>query len=489
MTLIIGIITTIITILIIALEAMIGYERGIRRNLIRTLMLIGAAVLTLYATSPIVEIIVRKLMVTDKIYDYMYNLTGVQPGGFYFLKESAVNMFTIFLNPFVYVVLFWIFKFVTFGIYILMDRYIINRKLTKLFPSPTKKSCIAGAFLGGVYAIMIGAIFFMPVSAYSELLQKTEKAAVTGGKLGTVSELLGTDRYHAAVGYHSTPSYYFYKYTGSKQLSDLMFQSLTKKEIDTTTISADQYIPSLVKVYHASKVMKKGLSQRSSSAEYEEYMNSLNVMVEQYSANELIVGTEEEKLSFINEVLKQGAILTDNELLQSMLTNMEYSSLAAFNQDIKTLTEFSTLMKEKDILDELVINISDITPKDFVQSLDEATIDEMAEKLYSLDQAKVIVPMITEKLLGVMLGDGKLGDSTLKEIENFAATKQEFSKICDAGKQLAALIDKEMPMDKAEAERVLKDSLTILENSQLIDKETLQEIKIILQEKMDPNFK
>lgn len=488
MTLVIGIITTIITLLIVALEVMIGYERGIRRNLIRTLMLIGVAALTLYATSPIVEYIVRKLIVTDKLYDYLYSLTGVQPEGFFFLKESAVNLFTVFLNPFVYVVLFWVFKFITFGIYLLMDRYIIKRKLTKLFPNPTRKSCIAGALLGGVYAIMIGAIFFMPVSAYSELLQKTEKAAITEEEQGTVSELLGANRYRLAMGYHNSPSYYFYKYTGSKLLGDLMFHSLTNKKVDGTTVSADRYIPSLVKVYHASKIMKQGLSQRFTSTEYEEYMDSLNIMVEQYAANDLILGTEEEKLSFINEVIKQSTELTDNELLKSMMTNMEYSSLTAFEQDIKTLTEFTTIMKEKDILDELIQNTSDITPKEFILSLDGATINTMTEKLYSLDQANVIVPMITKKLLGVMLGDGILGDSTLTKIENFAATKQEFSKICDAGKQLSTLLDKDTPMNKAEAERLLNESMAVLEKSKLIDAATLQSVKEIINRKLLPEI-
>ena len=488
MTLVIGIITTIITILIVALEVMIGYERGVQRNIIRTLMLVGVAVVTLYATSPVVDIIVRKLIVTDKLYDYLYSLTGVQTTGFFFLKESAVNMFSVFLNPFVYVVMFWAFKFITFGIYLLMDRYIINRRFTKLFPRPSKKSCIAGAFLGGIYAIMIGAIFFMPVSAYSELLQKTEKAAITEGAPGTVSELLGASRYRVAVGYLNTPSYYFYKYTGTKLLGDLMFTSLTRKEVDATTVSANQYIPSLVKVYHASKVLKRGLSQRFTLAEYEEYKDALNIIIEQYSTKELILGTEEEKLTFVNAVLKNSAKQTDNELLQSMMVNMDYSSIVAFSQDIETLTEFSTLMMEKGILDEIMNSAADITPREFIQILDEATIDQMTGKLYSLDQAKVIVPLIAEKLLGVMLGDGKLGDSTVHDIENFAATEQDFLKICNAGKQLASLINKDMPIEKAEIERLLNKNLAVLEKSELIDAATLESVKEIINQKLIPEL-
>ncbi|MBP1756759.1 MAG: hypothetical protein H6Q59_3157, partial [Firmicutes bacterium] len=364
MTLIIGIITTIITLLIIALEVMIGYERGIRRNLIRTVMLIGVAALTMCITSPIVEFVVRKLVVTNRLNDYLYGLTGVNPGGLYFFQESAVNLFTIFLNPFVYVVLFWIFKFITFGIYLLMDRYVINKKLTKLFPSPTKKSCIGGAILGGFYAILIGAIFFMPVSAYSELLQRTETATIAAGQTGGVSELLGANRYRMAVGYHNTPAYYFYKYTGTKLLGDAMFSSLTKKNVAIATISVDQSIPSIVKVYYASKVLRNGITQNQSAEEYTDYINSLNIIVDEYSTNELIIGTEEEKVALVNDLLKQGDVFADSSMAQSIMTNMDYTSLSAFQQDIKTLTEFSSLLREKGILTDLLKDAPNVTPKE-----------------------------------------------------------------------------------------------------------------------------
>ncbi len=482
MILVIGIITTIITILIIALEVMIGYERGIRRNLIRTIMLILVAVLTFFITPPMVELIVRELILTNRFNDYLYGLTGVNPGYYPFVQKSAVNMFTVFLNPFVYVILFWVLKFISFGLYLLIDRYIIKKKLVKLFPCPTRRSCIAGGVLGGFYAILIGAIFFMPISAYSELLQETEKSSIViEGEDGNVSDLFGSEKYQIAVSYQRTPSYYFYKYTGSKFLGDAMFSTLTQKRTEAATVSVDRYIPSIVRIYQAAKILQ-GSKQSSEIPDIEGYINSLNVIVEEFASQELITGTDQEKLSLMKDYLKQSPAINENSILQMITTNMDYEAIADLQQDIKVLTEFSSLLKEKEMLSDIFDHTSELSPQELIDKLDEDVIVQIADMLYSMDQAELIVPLITEKLLGLLLEDGGFGADALNQIENFGDTKQEFIEVCQSGKQLAYLMNFEV--DKEEALNVLEDSLAVIRNSKLVHKDTLQGLEQILAKKL-----
>ncbi len=482
MTLVIGIITTIITILIVALEVMIGYERGIRRNLIRTLMLILVAVLTFFLTTPVVELIVRELIVTNRLNDYLYGLTGVNPSYYPFVQESAVNMFTVFLNPFIYVVLFWVLKLITFGLYLLIDRYIIKKRLIKLFPCPTRRSSIAGGVLGGIYAILIGAIFFMPISAYSELLQETEEASIViEGEDGSVSDLLGSDNYHIAVSYQRTPSYYFYKYTGSKFLGDAMFSSLSKKKTEAATVSVDRYIPSIVSVYQAAKVLQ-GSNQGSEATDIEGYINSLNVIVDEFASPELIAGTDEEKLSLMKDYLQQSTMINENGILRAFTTKMNYKSIAALQQDMKVMTEFSALLKEKGMLSDILDHTYDLTPQELMEKLDEDFIVQIADILYSMDQAEIIIPLITEKLLGLLLEDGGVGSDALNQIENFGDTKQEFIEVCQSGKQLAYLMNFEV--NEKEAINVLEESLAVIRNSKLIHEDTLQELELILAQRL-----
>lgn len=482
MTLVIGIITTIITLLIVALEVMIGYERGIRKNLIRTVMLTLVAVLTLFITPPIVELIVRKLILTNKLNDYLYGLTGVNPAYYHFVQESAVNMFTVFLNPFVYVLLFWGLKLISFGLYLLIDRYIIKKKLVRLFPCPTKRSSIAGGILGGIYAVLIGAIFFMPISAYSELLQETEKASIViENEDGTVSDLFGSENYLIAVSYQRTPSYYFYKYTGSKFVGDAMFSTLSQKKTEAATVSVNRYIPSLVKVYQAAKVLH-GVNQSTDPQDIEGYIYSLNVILEEFASQEVITGTDQEKLSLVKDYLKQSPIINRNSMLQTILTNMDYDTIAAMQQDMKLMEDISTLLKEKEMLTDLLDHTSKLTPQELVDRLDEDFILQIADKLYSMDQAELIVPLITEKLLGLLLEDGGVGADALNQIENFGDTKQDFIEVCKSGKQLVNLMNDQV--DEAEAIKVLKDCLAVIRNSKLIHKDTLQGLEQILAKKL-----
>jgi hypothetical protein len=410
----------------------------------------------------------------------------MNPGSYSFVHESAVNLFTVFLNPFVYVVLFWIFKLISFGIYLFLDRFIFNRKLKKLFPSPSKKSSISGAILGGFYAILIGAIFFMPVSAYSELLHTTEQATLTAeGQKGAISGLLGEGNYNLAVSYRNTPSYYFYKYTGSKLLGDAMFSSLSKKNVLVTTVSVEKYVPSIAKVYQASKVLLRGVNQGATSSEIDVYLTSFQVVVEEFSSNDLLTGTDEEKLTMVHQVLKQDQVLPENDILKSLMSNMEYSSMEAFEQDMKTLAEFSSLLNEKNLLTGVMSNSSELSAEVILNILDDEFIIQLADKLYTMDQAELFVPMITEKLLGLLLGDTNAGVMTLGKIENFADTKQEFIDVCNSGKKLAYLIHNDMSIDENEARTLLEDSLAILRNSKLISEDTLQRLELILQDKIE----
>lgn len=482
MTLVIGIITTIITLLIIALEVMIGYERGIRKNLIRAIMLILVAFLTLLITPPIVELIVRELILTNNLYDYLYRLTGVDPISYGFVQESAVHMFTVFLNPFVYVVLFWILKLISFGIYLLIDRYIIKRKLMELFPLPTKKSSIAGAILGGMYAILIGAIFFMPVSAYSELLQHTEKNTImVEGQDGVVSEVFGPKNYDIAVSYQRTPSYYFYKYTGSKFLGDAVFASLSERETELATVSVEQYVPSIIKVYRATKVLQ-GLNP-DGTKNFTDYITSFSIVVDEFASQRLLIGTDEEKLFLVKEILKQSDAIQDNRMLQSITMNMDYDTLTAMQRDMKVLVELSALLGEKDLLTDLMTSSSDLSAQELIDKLNDELILQVADMLYSMDQAELVVPMITQKLLELLLTDGAVGEDALNQIENFGDTKQEFIEVCKSGRQLSYLMNYEM--SEQEASTLLEDSLAVLRSTKLINAKTLQSIELILQRKLD----
>jgi hypothetical protein len=483
MTLIIGIITTIITLLIIALEVMIGYERGIRKNLIRAIMLVLVAALTLLITPPIVERIVRELILTNNLYDYLYGLTGVNPGSYPFVQESAVNLFNVFLNPFVYVVLFWVLKLISFGMYLLMDRYIINRKLLQLFPSPTKKSSVAGGVLGGFYAILIGAIFFMPLSAYSELLHQTERATtLVEGQEGGISELFGKENYRIAMSYERTPSYYFYKYTGSKYIGDAVFTSLSKKKANATTVSVEHYLPAIVRVYRATRVLQ-GMNLDPITPDVAEYITSFNIIIEEIAKQELISGTDQEKLSLVKELLSQSEAVKENRVLQSITQNMEYESIEALQKDMSVLVEFTTLLNEKDMLSDIMTKSSELSSEEMIEKLDDATINQFADLLYSMDQAEFIVPLITEKLLGLLLGDGAIGADAFNQIENFGDTKQDFIEVCKSGKQLAYLMNYEV--EKTEAIKFLEESLEVLRKSKLIGDETMQGILRNLKDKLE----
>jgi Mg/Co/Ni transporter MgtE len=247
------------------------------------------------------------------------------------------------------------------------------------------------------------------------------------------------------------------------------------------TVSVNRYIPSIVRVYQAAKVLQ-GINQSTNTTDIEGYINSFNVIVDEFASQELITGTDQEKLLLMKDYLQSSTVINENSMLQTFTKNMDYESMAALQQDLKVMTEFSSLLKEKEMLSDILNYTSELSPQELIDKMDEDFIVQIADMLYSMDQAELIVPLITEKLLGLLLEDGGIGADALNQIENFGDTKQEFIEVCQSGKQLAYLINYEV--NKEEAKKFLEESLTVIRNSKLIHEDTLQDLEQILGKKL-----
>jgi Mg/Co/Ni transporter MgtE len=256
-----------------------------------------------------------------------------------------------------------------------------------------------------------------------------------------------------------------------------VFSTLSTKKTEAATVSVDRYLPSIVRVYQAAKRLQ-GMNQSSEETDIEGYIYSLNVITEEFASQELLTGTDQEKLALLKDYLQQNTVINSNSTLQALITKMDYESIAALQQDLKVMTELSSLLKEKEMLSDILNYTSELSPQELIERIDEDFIVQIADLLYSMDQAELIVPLMTEKLLGLLLEDGGVGSDALNQIENFGDTKQEFIEVCQSGKQLAYLMNYEV--DEIEAMNFLKDSLTVIRNSKLIHKETLQELEQIL---------
>lgn len=485
MTIAVSIITFILAIVLIISETAIGYYRGLRRNLIRAAVICVVAILLLFIAPPLAKSIANKPAIAGKISASLLKISDFSKENSKVLQDSAVNAIAICLSPIVYVALFFLFKLFTWGIFIVILRY-RNKQLGDNKPVLSKKDRIYGAVVGGVYSLLIGAILFMPLSAYSEYIAKSTQIAMNAdAKENVYSIAFGNKNYQAITNYRKSPAYHLYQYTGTKLIGDAMFASLSSDTIKGNKYTAKTYIESVSTIYYSAKTFMSGVSDTSDQTGNEKFIASLNTLVDEFADKNLLVASEDEKVSLLNNLIHKPGGISKNLILKNMLENTEYSSLDAFKNDMGLFSKTATLLNEKDVLSDFLKDSSDGSKANTLDKLDETTINQIADQLYNMDAAEAVVPTVIATFLDKALGEGQLVVDSPEITQNFPDTKEDFITVCNTGKRIADYLNNQQAVKDEESTKVFQEDVKKLKNNKLISSQTYNKLQTIIESKLE----
>ena len=183
--------------------------------------------------------------------------------------NAVVGLISIILNSFIFVLLFWLFKWIFQPIYMIIASFTINRKRYKKekyekngkikvrkIKVKQKRHRILGGLVGVVLGLFVCTFTFVPILGYYNIACKVEEKTADNGK-GLVSDMIGQDNYVAvSEGYDKSIFSKVMRYTGMEYVSELLFNSLTTKKIDGVNVNLNKEVDTGIEVYNLVKELK-----------------------------------------------------------------------------------------------------------------------------------------------------------------------------------------------------------------------------------------
>ena len=428
--------TLVLAILIILIEALICARRGAVRTLWRMLTLLPvmiiAFVLTVVLAEPAYKLIAGFIVSVDgspsatELTEAVVASFGIEAEGLQPLFADFTYFFAAFLKPFLFVVFFWILLLLSWPVFALCWKLTHREKKTEetngeeeetVVKTVSTQSRLLGAVLGIVTGIIIGAITFMPINKVSDYagLVKAESVESLGAE--DVVELAGF--------WNTAPASYVYKFTGTEAAGEGLYALLARKSADGKVYKTE-YITEVLaladEALQAAEIFTEG-----ETADLEKSLDAAESLVEK--AFDLQLLSEESKKAIVGKAF----CLVCNTLLAA-----EDGSAAGEMEDklIAKVDDLTAAELKKDLTGtlDLVLYVNEIGLlegdfKDAFENITEETADELAERIYKLNVAEVILPYTINMLLETALAEIGVTIQYPAGIDNFEETQDEFADL------------------------------------------------------------
>lgn len=501
-----SVVTLVLALVFIAVEAGLGALRGTKRELWRigSLILIG---LILFFIVPgigksIVLAVANMISPMGSTFPEVAGWMAVELGldaSVGSAIETILALVVSLLIPFVFVTLFWVFKLLSWPIFAIVWLFVnkcrkaqqenvqveskdtVNETAdteqeaaattenvsvecngavtTKV--SPTLTDRLVGAAIGAVAGLFLGALTFMPLAQLNKTVALVEKTVVAEMAGEEVADMVGF--------WSEAPAGGIYRMTGLESLFGLMYDSLAKVKVGDRVYRAEELNEVLVlaseAIVLASEVNDKGLVAVAEPLK-EAVQSLLN----------LKLLAEEEKLALIQYLAKTGLSESaeSNSLVASLQTGIETMSLKELEEDALGAIDLMVLLDQygvKSVDDFEHLDLSIFTAE---------FIDESAEAIYRLNLAEQLLPAAIDTVLETALSDLDVTVVPCGEIADFDNTKQDFKDLLGLMTKLVDLAeDAEKLTTMGEVKDALKE-VAKLKESPFISAETYANLESCL---------
>lgn len=462
-----SIITLVLALIFIAVEAGLGALRGMKKELCRVGSLFAIGLLLFFLVPGIAKTIILASM--KLIYPNSASFADVAgilasdmkvDASVGFMIETILALVASLLVPFAFVALFWVCKLISWPIFALVCMLV--RNVRKPFPeaattvpesnggvvngeqeyaATTEKESVTvcgvevtkqrkpdtterliGAAIGAVAGLFLGALTFMP------LAQLSKSVAVVGKE--TVAEIADGETADIVCFWTESPAGTLYRVTQLEGLFGLLHNSLARVEIEDRVYEAKDLnevlaiIPEVLEL--AEKLEHADVKSVAAVAE------PVKQMVE--SVLDISVFSEDEKMELVQYVAREALSETaaENKLAADALETVKGMNYAELKSDVLTAIDLIVVFDRHGLTDTKKIDIS---------AFSEAFIDESADVIYELNLAETLLPSAIDMVVESVLSEMNVKVVPQDDIADFKSTKQDFKDMLKLAKELVELAE------------------------------------------------
>lgn len=304
---IVGIVLTVLAIFIIVLSILVGIKRGMKKSLFRLGWLFVTALILWFVTPPISNLL-NTIDLTSLNLDIMGPVHRLSDIGVNILNQvvqgvgdaelanilsssTALNSFaenlpTLLINIVLFVILFFVTKYLLWPIYALISSKIFDKdkrarkqyekrlkELKKkgmpitnadLKNAPQKKNNyrLVGGIFGAITGLLVCAVAFSPIvgvssiynTVYSEVMTTTE----TGEEVPLLSTIEGGEEVNSILSsYESSASSKILRYTGMEFMSNVIFSNMAVMEVNNEKIKLTDEVDAAVSAFNQANAIAK----------------------------------------------------------------------------------------------------------------------------------------------------------------------------------------------------------------------------------------
>ena len=452
-----SVITLVLALLFIAVEAGLGALRGMKKELCRVGSLFAIGLLLFFLVPGLAEALILASM--KLIYpnsnsfsdvagilatDMHLNVEGIGT-----VIETILALVASVMVPFVFVVLFWVCKLISWPIFALAcliiksirkpqpanaapnqpvmqgvpayvneeaavtaERPVIGGGVTNRV-KPDRTGRLIGAAIGAVAGLFLGALTFMPLAQLSKSVELVGKDAIT--------RVADSETADIVCFWSDSPAGTLYRVTQLDDLFGLLHNSLARIEIDGRAYEAKslaevlELVPDVLAL--ADALDGADIGSLASAAE------PLKAVV----GGVLDIGLfdENQKMELVRYLAKEGLAGTaeDNKLAGVVADKLEEMQFTDIRDDVIAAIDLIVVLDK--------YGLTNIDQLDAVAEVfeDEAFISESADAVYALNLAEVLLPTSVDLLLETVLEDTEVEVEPVGEIEDFGETKEDFKEL------------------------------------------------------------
>lgn len=468
----VGLIFSIIGALFLIVGILWGLIRGLKKSLFRGLWIFGVALLTYFLTpvisnalcnidiSAFASITIEGEEVTT-VFETIRNILLKQEQIVEIINENPSllpllqQVVVLIINVFVFPILFWATKIVTYPIWAIISAIVFKKKQKTVINGKhmlvkAKKHRLAGMALGLVAGIMVMVVTLMPVIGTINLIKKVDAVEYSASETGEgiISSNVDPEIMEFVDAYSDSILGTALKYSGIEYLSNSMYEFLSTKKIDDQKVTLSRelelYVNLYNDLYNIQKTDFENLTQDSMSI----FLNSSeNIVKRLFSSSLLKIAGKElipyavgflEKNETFQEQVDSINIAVMKQLALDSLDKFRTTNVNELQQDVLNVIYMAKSLNDGNILVPTIKG--ELETKEYVNLFTDTVVDQVTKYMFKMPSLEKIYPMALDSAF-IYLADVLEFDYTSKEYTGESLGQEDFANVLKGGLTVARSLD------------------------------------------------
>ncbi len=469
---VLSIITLVLALLFIVIEAGLGALRGTKRELCRIGSLVVIGLLLFFLVPGMGKALV--LAVVNVFYPAGTTFTevagqitmelGMDAAAVGSIVETVLALGISLLVPFVFVTLFWLLKLISWPIFAVVC--LIVKKTRKEEPQVTLNTTerLVGAAIGAVAGLFLGALTFMP------LAQLNQSVEAMGND--TVADVAGDEVADAICFWSKAPAGGIYRVTQLETLFGLLYDSLSKVEIDDKVYRAKD-LDELIALAPDAILLLEELEDANLEG-FAAVADPLKNVAQ--GILDISLFTEEDKLALVQYLAAEGFAESadENALAAAALEGIEEMSYAELEHDVIAAIDLIVVLDKHRFTG--VKNLDHLDASLF----DEEFIEESADAIYKLNIAEQVLPPAIDMVIEGALSELGVEVVPCGNVADFKNSKQDFINVLSVMSALMGIADNAENLTTTSDVKAALSKIAELKNSVFISSDTYANLETAL---------